>query len=108
MKITDIIGREIYDSRGYPTVACDLILQDGAFVTASVPAGASVGKYEAVELRDGGTRLMGKGVNKAVKSINEIIAPALLGQEPNLIELDVKMLEIDNTENKSRLVLMQF
>ena len=77
--ITDIVGREIIDSRGNPTVEVDMTTADGIF-TASVPSGASTGIYEAVELRDGGKRYMGKGVLKAVENVNGPIRSALLGK----------------------------
>ncbi|HEV2601524.1 MAG TPA: phosphopyruvate hydratase [Candidatus Babeliales bacterium] len=103
MKIAQVIGREIFDSRGIPTIECDLFLEDGSFVTASVPSGASRSGYEAVELRDGGERLMGQGVLKAIENLQTIIAPVLIGQEPDVITLDSCMIELDGTENKSRL-----
>ncbi len=103
MKIEKIRAREILDSRGYPTVACDILLKDGAIVTASVPAGMSCGKFEAFELRDGGTRFLGKGVLKAVEKINTQIAPLFQGKEPHLVNMDARMLEIDGTDNRSNL-----
>lgn len=101
MKIERIIAREIYDSRGYPTIECDMELEDGIFVTASVPSGRSRGVHEAIELRDGGDRLMGQGVLKAIDNIEQIIAPALINKEPDLITMDIMMLEMDGTDNKS-------
>src|SRR5579872_6736508 len=103
MKISKIIGREIFDSRGFPTVECDLVLEDDSFVTASVPSGASCSSYEAFELRDGGERLMGMGVNKAVENLETIIAPVLIGKEPDVVELDQLLIELDGTDRKSRL-----
>ncbi|MCK5632875.1 phosphopyruvate hydratase [bacterium] len=103
MKVTQIIGREIFDSRGFPTVECEIVLDGTHGVIASVPSGASKGKHEAVELRDGQKRLDGKGVTKAITNIEEIIAPALIGQEPNVVEADLKMIALDGTENKSKL-----
>jgi len=103
MKIEKIRAREIYDSRGYPTIACDLLLRDGTVVTSAVPAGTSCGKYEACELRDGGTRLMGTGVLKAVENINAVIAPVFEGKEPHLVDMDARMLEMDGTDTRSSL-----
>ena len=103
MKIVRIIAREVYDSRGWPTVSCELFLDNDASVVSYVPSGLSTGVYEAIELRDGGKRLMGKGVRKALENIEMIIAPVLLGQEPQAIELDTKLLELDGTSDKSRL-----
>ena len=80
MEITRIVGREILDSRGNPTVEADVYLADGSMGRAAVPSGASTGEHEAVELRDGDkSRYLGKGTRKAVENINEEIAPALLG-----------------------------
>lgn len=103
MKIARIIAREVYDCRGWPTVSCELFLDNGASVVSYVPSGLSTGIYEAIELRDGGKRLMGKGVRKALENIEMIIAPVLLGQEPQAIEIDTKLLELDTTPDKSRL-----
>jgi enolase len=103
--IIDIVGREILDSRGNPTVEVDVLLEDGAMGRASVPSGASTGAHEAVELRDGDPeRYGGKGVTKAVKAVNEAICDALNGvpaQEQVLV--DRIMCELDGTPNKSRL-----
>lgn len=105
MKIKDIKAREILDSRGNPTVAAEVILENGCVGEASVPSGASTGQHEAVELRDGDpNRYFGKGVLKAVANVNKIIAPALVGKcvfEQRSI--DNQMIEIDGTPNKSRL-----
>jgi enolase len=103
MKITKIIGREIFDSRGMPTLECELALDSGIHVTASVPSGASKSTFEAVELRDGDTRLMGLGVSKAIEKLETIIAPVLIGQEPDVITMDLQLLELDGTEDKSHL-----
>lgn len=103
MKISQIIGREIYDSRGLPTIECDLILENGTFVTSSVPSGMSRGNFEAVELRDGGKRMMGKGVLKAIQNLENVIAPILIGKEPDLVGMDLKMIDLDGTEDKSHL-----
>ncbi len=104
-KIKKIQAREILDSRGNPTVEAEAILDNGIVARACVPSGASTGDYEAVELRDGDPRrYMGKGVLKAVKNINTIIAPALTGLNiHNQSKIDKLMLEIDGTPNKSNL-----
>ena len=92
-KIKDIYARQIMDSRGNPTVECDVILSGGARGRASVPSGASTGAAEALELRDGGDAYMGKGVLKAVNNVNEIIRPALLGMNATAqTDIDEKML----------------
>ncbi len=103
MKIIAVTAREIFNSRGMPTIACDITLENGARVCASVPTGTSRGEKEAVELRDGGVRLMGQGVLKAINVMETVIAPAIIGQEPNLIRMDELMRELDGTENKSKL-----
>ena len=104
-KIKQILGREIIDSRGNPTVEVSIVLDDGAFGTAAVPSGASTGKYEALELRDGDKkRYNGLGVVKAVNNVNKIIAPALAGFNPfDQKKLDAHLLELDGTADKSRL-----
>lgn len=103
--ITEIYAREVLDSRGNPTVEVEVGTESGAFGAAIVPSGASTGEYEAVELRDGDkSRYLGKGVEKAVKNVNEIIAPALLGVDvtsQNII--DQIMIELDGTDNKGKL-----
>ncbi|WP_269901563.1 phosphopyruvate hydratase [Paenalcaligenes faecalis] len=103
--IVDIIGREILDSRGNPTVECDVLLESGAMGRASVPSGASTGMREALELRDGdASRYLGKGVLRAVENINNEIAEALIGldaQEQHFI--DKTLIDLDGTEEKSRL-----
>jgi enolase len=103
--IIDIHGREILDSRGNPTVEVDVLLEDGSFGRAAVPSGASTGAHEAVELRDGDkSRYLGKGVLKAVDSVNGDIAEALVGLDAeDQRDLDLAMIELDGTENKSRL-----
>lgn len=103
MKITQIIAREIFDSRGFPTVECEVVLDNDVVVIASVPAGKSLGGDEARELRDGGPRLQGKGVRKAVEIIENIIAPELIGKEPDVISCDMRLLELDGTPDKSKL-----
>ena len=103
-KIKKIHARQIMDSRGNPTVECDIVLSGGAFGRASVPSGASTGSFEALELRDGGNSYMGKGVLTAVKNVNEIIAPELIGMDAQKqTEIDEKMLAIDGTPNKDKL-----
>ncbi len=104
-EINQIIGREIIDSRGNPTVEVDVILANGIVGRAAVPSGASTGEHEALELRDGDkSRYLGKGVLKAVDNINNIIAPALLGLDPiNQTLIDGIMLKLDGTKTKSNL-----
>ena len=102
--IADIHGREIFDSRGNPTVEVDVRLATGAFGRAAVPSGASTGSREAVELRDGGARLGGKGVRNAVANVNGEIAIAIKGMDAAAQEgLDRKLIELDGTGNKGRL-----
>lgn len=104
IKISKIVGREILDSRGNPTVEVDVTLSDGSFGRAGVPSGASTGSHEAVELRDGDKkRYGGKGVLSAVKNVNEDIAKKLKGKIWNQLSLDIAMIELDGTENKSKL-----
>jgi len=103
--IVDIIGREVIDSRGNPTVECDVLLESGVMGRAAVPSGASTGSREAIELRDGDkSRYFGKGVLKAVEHINTEIAEAIIGLDANeQAFLDRTMIDLDGTENKSRL-----
>lgn len=103
--VIDIIGREILDSRGNPTVEVDVVLEDGALGRAAVPSGASTGAHEAVELRDGDkTRYLGKGVTKAVGAVNGEIFEALSGLDvEQQAQLDQIMIDLDGTPNKSRL-----
>lgn len=105
MKIKNITAREILDSRGTPTVAAEVTLENGVIGTASVPSGASTGENEAIELRDcDKSRYFGKGVLKAVSNVNKIIAPELIGMcVLDQIAIDRKMIELDGTDNKSRL-----
>ena len=104
-KIAKVIGREIVDSRGNPTVEVDVVLECGIVGRAAVPSGASTGENEALELRDGDkSRYLGKGVLKAVDNVNKIIAPALVGEcVLNQRALDYKMIELDGTPTKSKL-----
>jgi enolase len=103
--IVDIIGREILDSRGNPTVECDVLLESGTMGRAAVPSGASTGSREAIELRDEeGNRYGGKGVLKAVEHINTEISEAIMGLDASeQAFLDKTLLELDGTDNKSRL-----
>ena len=104
VKITKIIGREILDSRGNPTVEVDVVLSDGSCGRAGVPSGASTGSHEAVELRDGDKkRFGGKGVLKAVENVNVDIQKKLKGKAWNQKTLDAAMIELDGTENKGKL-----
>lgn len=102
MKITNLYAREILDSRGNPTVECELTTENFT-VRASVPSGASTGTNEALELRDGDSRYHGKGVTKAVNNVNTIIKNALIGKELNQKVLDDLLLELDGTKNKTNL-----
>ena len=103
--IVDIIGREVMDSRGNPTVECDVLLESGVMGRAAVPSGASTGSREAIELRDGDAkRFMGKGVLRACENINTEIAEAIMGLDANeQAFLDQTLIELDGTENKGRL-----
>ncbi|WP_417668529.1 phosphopyruvate hydratase [Roseibium sp.] len=102
--ILDVIGREILDSRGNPTVEVDVFLEDGSFGRAAVPSGASTGAHEAVELRDGGSRYLGKGVQQAVDAVNGEIFETISGLDAeDQLKIDEAMLELDGTENKARL-----
>src|SRR3990172_5510309 len=103
--IVDIIGREILDSRGNPTVEAEVALESGVVGRAAVPSGASTGEHEAVELRDDDKkRYVGKGVQKAVDNVNTKIAPELIGLDPRDQEaIDQLMIDLDGTPNKSKL-----
>lgn len=103
MKIENIRAREIFDSRGIPTIECNLTLEDGMIVTSSVPSGISRGMHEAVELRDGGDRLMGLGVQQAVDILNDVIAPLFIDKEPDFVACDSELLDLDGTNDKSHL-----
>ncbi|MGE4619940.1 MAG: phosphopyruvate hydratase, partial [Planctomycetota bacterium] len=101
--IQEIRGRMVLDSRGFPTVEADCILDDGSFGRALVPSGASTGEAEALELRDGGTHWSGKGVEKALHHLRDEIAPLLVGCDPLDQEgIDRRLCEADGTPNKSR------
>ncbi len=103
MKISKIVAREILDSRGNPTVEVDVTLKDKSFGRAAVPSGASTGSHEAVELRDGDKRYVGKGVQKAVKNVNTTIAKALIGKDFDQRSLDQRLIDLDGTPNKGKL-----
>lgn len=98
MKIAKVVGREIYDGRGYPTIECEITLEDGSYVCASVPTGISRGKHEAHE-----SRSANNSVIQAVDTIESLIAPLLIGKEPNLVSMDIEMIELDGTVNKTKL-----
>ena len=103
-EIVEVVGREVLDSRGNPTVEVEVVLDSGATGRAIVPSGASTGEYEAVELRDGGSRYLGKGVLRAVENVNNLIAQVAIGMDAtNQRALDNALIELDGTENKSRL-----
>src|SRR3977135_3538478 len=102
--ITYIIGREILDSRGNPTVEVDVVLEDGTKGRAAAPSGASTGAHEAVELRDGGKRYLGKGVRKAVDAVNGEIFDAVGGMDAEAqVKIDETLIALDGTANKGRL-----
>ena len=105
IEIVDVVGREILDSRGNPTVEVEVYLEDGTMGRAAVPSGASTGIYEACELRDGDKgRYMGKGVENAVKNVNTEIAEALIGTNVlDQVAIDKMLIDLDGTPNKSRL-----
>ena len=103
LKIKDVIGREILDSRGNPTVEVDVILENGILGRAAVPSGASTGEREALELRDGGDRFNGKGVLKAVENVNGPLRDLVIGMDAaNQKELDYAMINLDGTDTKSK------
>jgi enolase len=102
--IVDVVAREILDSRGNPTVEVDVTLEDGSMGRAAVPSGASTGAHEAVELRDGGKRYMGKGVQKAIEHVNSEISDELTGMDAeDQVGIDQVLIDLDGTPNKSRL-----
>lgn len=103
-KIKTVKARQIFDSRGNPTVEVDVVLKSGAWGRAAVPSGASTGEHEAIELRDGDkTQYLGRGVFKAVKNVNTLIAKSIIGQEADFKRIDQILIELDGTENKSQL-----
>ncbi|OEF97853.1 phosphopyruvate hydratase [Desulfuribacillus alkaliarsenatis] len=102
--IYDVYAREVLDSRGNPTVEVEVELESGHVGRAIVPSGASTGAYEAVELRDGGDRYLGKGVQQAVDNVNEVIAPELIGEDAfDQVGIDQLLIELDGTPNKAKL-----
>jgi phosphopyruvate hydratase len=104
MQIVQVFGREILDSRGNPTIEVEVTLDSGFIGVAAVPSGASTGENEALELRDGGPRYCGKGVLQAVKNVNEVIAPAIVGMDAlDQRAIDKKMIDLDGTPTKSKL-----
>ena len=105
IEIVDVLGREILDSRGNPTVEVEVYLEDGTMGRAAVPSGASTGIYEACELRDGDkSRYMGKGVENAVKNVNTEIAECLIGMNVlDQVAIDKAMIDADGTKDKSKL-----
>lgn len=104
MKIKNIVAYEVIDSRGNPTVECEIVLENGITATAIVPSGASTGEKEALELRDGDERFNGKGVTKACENVNKIIAPKLIGKDvTKQLEIDNLMIQLDGTEYKTNL-----
>src|SRR5918994_991140 len=104
MKIQAVHAREVLDSRGQPTVEVEVALKNGDVGRATVPSGASTGEHEAVELRDGGRRFLGKGVAKAVENVNRTLAPRLRGKEAReQAMIDGLMLELDGTSDKGKL-----
>ena len=104
VEIIDVYAREILDSRANPTVEVEVVTEDGYLGRAAVPSGASTGAFEAVELRDGGDRYMGKGVENAVDNVNNIIAEEIIGMNAlDQVQIDKKMIELDGTNNKGKL-----
>lgn len=104
VEIIDVYAREVLDSRANPTVEVEVVTEDGYMGRAAVPSGASTGAFEAVELRDGGERYMGKGVANAVDNVNNIIAEEIIGMNAlDQVKIDQKMIELDGTPNKSKL-----
>lgn len=104
IEITDVYAREILDSRGNPTVEVEVVVEDDVIGRAAVPSGASTGAFEAVELRDGGDRYVGAGVEDAVDNVNSIIADEIIGMNAlDQVAIDQKMLELDGTPNKAKL-----
>jgi enolase len=102
--IERIHAREILDSRGNPTIEVEILCEDGSHGRAAVPSGASTGEFEAVELRDGGDRYLGKGVTRAVANVNDVIAPALVGVDATRQrDIDARLIDLDGTDDKSNL-----
>ncbi len=104
IEITDVYAREILDSRGNPTVEVEVVVEDNIVGRAAVPSGASTGAFEAVEMRDGGSRYVGAGVQDAVENVNNIIADEIIGMNAlDQVAIDMKMIELDGTPNKAKL-----
>jgi enolase len=104
VEIIDVYAREVLDSRANPTIEVEVVTEDGYMGRAAVPSGASTGAFEAVELRDGGDRYMGKGVQNAVDNVNNIIAEEIIGMNAlDQVKIDHKMIELDGTPNKAKL-----
>ena len=105
LSIENVVGREILDSRGNPTVEAEVTLADGTVARGTAPSGASTGEFEALELRDGDKgRYLGKGVQKAVDNINNVIAPAIIGMDASdIYAVDKAMIDLDGTNAKSKL-----
>ena len=105
LEIEAVVGREILDSRGNPTVEAEITLADGTVARGCAPSGASTGEFEALELRDGDkSRYLGKGVTKAVENINTVIADAVVGMDASdIYAVDAAMLKVDGTKDKSNL-----
>ncbi len=104
IEITDVHAREILDSRGNPTVEVEVIVEDSVVGRAAVPSGASTGAFEAVEMRDGGSRYVGAGVQDAVNNVNDVIADAIIGMNAlDQVAIDTKMIDLDGTPNKAKL-----
>lgn len=103
MKITSVSAREIFDSQGFPTIECEIVLEDSFPVVASVPTGTSRSPFEVCDMRDNDSnRLMGHGVQKSIQIIESELAPLLVGRKPDVVEFDLKMIEMDGTPDKSR------
>ncbi|MCR5014978.1 MAG: SpoIIE family protein phosphatase, partial [Ruminococcus sp.] len=104
LEIEKVVGREILDSRGNPTVEAEITLADGTVARGTAPSGASTGEFEALELRDGGARYLGKGVTKAVENINTVIAETITGMDASdIYAVDAAMIKADGTKDKSKL-----
>ena len=104
IEITDVHAREVLDSRGNPTVEVEVVVEDNVVGRAAVPSGASTGAFEAVEMRDGGVRYVGAGVQDAVNNVNNVIADAIIGMNAlDQVAIDTKMIELDGTPNKAKL-----